>query len=501
MSIFEAGGSKRRATHLIASAFCLLALGGGQPALAVNLIDPDNYDWGWIPGGEPTFPNECYGSGNDCLVDTDDNAAGKSNEGDNKLFDVWVPDGAGPFPVYVFAHGGGFTGGSKKRMVLSGPLLQADNVVYVNINYSLNGQTPAGILESIGDGVNCLNYLKANSAQYKINPDQIFVGGGSAGGVLFNDIVYKEQVTGIQGVWHWNLYEQAGQSVDLTDQQLLADVDLPVVNAHPDLYPTDNSHSAKLAFEHSEANWQAGSTGIFLNALREHESAIGYGSYSAMQQIWENGTWIKDSRDGTDTGATIPNLAEWVYANIATGPGPGTGVDFYDDYSSDELFNSAYTILSGNWFVRGAGTLDSNDKTVTGRAIVQETLGDHYTVSVKVKTVSKLNESATHQVPRLMFSYTSSASFYEAYVKSDGRVTLSRTVGGNKSNIGVVQIQGYDDSVRNDLEVFKDCSSIEVSVNGQLAISVQDTSLSGGSIGLRSLKTHARFDNLRILEH
>ena len=85
-------------------------------------------------------------------------------------------------------------------------------------------------------------------------------------------------------------------------------------------------------------------------------------------------------------------------------------------------------------------------------------------------------------------------------MKSDGRVTLDKTVGGERSNIGVFQLQDYDESVRNRLKVYKDGSSIEVYVNDQLTISVQDTSLSSGNIGLRSLKNHSRFDNLRIRE-
>jgi len=134
-----------------------------------------------------------------------------------------VPDGAGPFPVFVHAHGGGFTGGSKKRMALAGPLLANDDVIFVTTNYRLEGQTPTSVLKSIADVVALLELLKSDP-KYKVNPDQLFIGGGSAGGVITNDIAYKEKVTGIKGLWHWNLYEQAGQSVNLTDPDLLASV-------------------------------------------------------------------------------------------------------------------------------------------------------------------------------------------------------------------------------------------------------------------------------------
>lgn len=503
MSIFKTGESIRKTKKLVPFVG-LLTLAAAQNAAAVNLIDPADYDWdwkSWPEADQPDFPNECYGEGDDCLVDTDKNDWDKTNEGDNKLFDVWVPDGSGHYPVYIYAHGGGFTGGTKERMNLAGPLLKADNVVFVDTNYLLNGKENGEIENSINDVLDLIDYLKANKDTYKINPEQIFVGGGSAGGVIFNDIVYNQKASGIRGLWNWNVFMQEGQSVNLTDEELLANVDIPVVHAHPDPYPENNTHDASLAFDHAEANWRVGSTGIFIHAIREHESTFGYGSYDYIDQIWENGVWIKDYRFGIDTGGRIPNLAEWIYENLPTGPEPGTKLDFYDDYSSDDLFNSSYTVANGTWFVRTAGTLDSSDKTEIGGALVDETIGNNFSAGVTVKTVSKSNEAATHQVPRLMFCYTSSGSFYEAYVKSDGRVTLDKTVADVKSNLAVAQLQGYDDSIRNSLKVYKDGSSIEVYVNEQLYISVQDSSLSGGNVGLRSMKNHARFDNLRIMEY
>jgi len=504
MNIFETSALICKTTKKLVPLVGLLTLGAAHNAAAVNLIDPADYDWDWYTwpvADRPDFPNECYGEGDDCLVDTDDNEFEKSNEGDNKLFDVWIPEGAGSYPVYIYAHGGGFTGGTKERMNLAGPLLKADNVVFVDTNYLLHGQENGGVEKSINDVLDLIDYLKDNKDKYKINPEQIFVGGGSAGGVIFNDIVYNQKTTGIRGLWNWNVFMQEGQSVNLTDEQLLANTDIPVVNAHPDNYPTDNSHDAKLGFEHSEANWTAGSTGIFIHALREHESTFGYGSYDFIDQIWENGVWIKDYRYDIDTGAKFPNLGEWIYDNIPEGPGPGTKLDFYDDYSSDDLFNSSYGVVSGSWHVRDEGTLDSKDKTVTARAIVEETIGDKFTTSVTVKTVSKSNEASTFQVPRLMFCYTSSGSFYEAYVKSDGRLTLDKTVGDEKFNIGVVQLEGYDDSIRNHIKVNKNGSYIQVIVNENLLIDIQDSALSGGNVGLRSVKTHARFDNLQIVEY
>lgn len=382
MSDLKTSGLIRKTIKKLVPFIGILILGVNVYADAhpeADWVTADQIDWFWQEGGEPTFPNEAYGP--EVLVDPDKLPSGDSNVGDNQLFDVWVPGGVGPFPVYVYAHGGGFTGGSKRRMTLAGPLLQNDDVVYVGMNYRLHGGTPAGVTDGINDGIALINYLQDNAEKYKINPDQIFVGGGSAGGVLFNDIAYKQTVSGIKGLWMWNLYQQAGQSVNLTDPELLTNVPLPVVHAHPDLYPADESHSAKFAFEHAEANWQAGNRGTFFKAIKEHPSAIGYEDpYVEITQIWTDGHWELDSRDGTDTGARMPNLAEWIYKVVENNNGgeiPDAGVLQFSDenYSVNESAGSVtitvqrivggYGDVSVDYFVTNGSAINGNDYSVT----------------------------------------------------------------------------------------------------------------------------------------
>jgi len=359
MNIFRTGVLLRKTIKTLVTVAGIFALEASQHAAAVNLIDPDDHDWRWEIGAEPTFPNECYGEGDLCLVDTDDNESGKANDGDNQLFDVWVPEGAGPFPVFIHAHGGGFTGGSKKRMALAGPLLANDDVVFVTTNYRLEGQTPEGVLKSIDDVIALIGLLKTDE-NYKVNPEQIFIGGGSAGGVIMNDIAYKEKVTGIKGLWHWNLYLAESQPVDLRDTDLLESLALPVVHGHPEPYNTHNSHSARDAFDHAKLNWEVGNGGTFFKALNEHPSMIGYPdkdvpeaeAWDQIQQIWIDGEWHlnNDHNDLTieqewdlnsqsptfeqplaeptiDTGVKMLNLAEWIY-EILSSP--------EDDQVSDE---------------------------------------------------------------------------------------------------------------------------------------------------------------------
>lgn len=329
------------------------------------------------------------------------------------MFDVWVPDGAGPFPVYIYAHGGGFTGGSKKRLVLAGPLLANDDVVFVNINYRLHGATAAA--DSIDDAVALINYLKANSAKYKINPDQIFVGGGSAGGVIFNEIVYGERVTDIKGLWNWNVFAAIGQSLATqaaySDPAVLANFPIPVVHGHPLPTPhpekgviaNPNPHDPDYAFEHVNNNWAAGNPSMFYKATKEHPSQIGYKTENQneseqsltptpdnkIKQIWIDGVWYLDydeesgwvqdptalnpeewwaTGDPTiNDSVDMPNLAEWIYEIIGNNDPDSpdyaawkTEHEITDDLADDDydgVVNRLEFALGGNPNTRDAQSL------------------------------------------------------------------------------------------------------------------------------------------------
>ncbi|MBK7180008.1 MAG: alpha/beta hydrolase [Chloroflexi bacterium] len=97
--------------------------------------------------------------------------------------DLYIPtSGDGPFPVVFMVHGGGFMFGDKADGAgLTGvdQLLEAGYAV-ASINYRLSGEAiyPAQIY----DAKTAVRFLRANAAQYNLDPEKFGAWGASGGG-------------------------------------------------------------------------------------------------------------------------------------------------------------------------------------------------------------------------------------------------------------------------------------------------------------------------------
>ena len=124
------------------------------------------------------------------------------------LMDIYEPEeDIDNRPLFMFIHGGGFTGGSKTQAQILNfaEYFSSRGWVFVSVNYRLRdnfGTTPQewvsfsevlptedvrsqflAIYPAIRDAKAALRFLVANAGQYKINTDYITVGGGSAGAI------------------------------------------------------------------------------------------------------------------------------------------------------------------------------------------------------------------------------------------------------------------------------------------------------------------------------
>ena len=101
------------------------------------------------------------------------------------LLDLHVPDGAGPFPAAILVHGGGFDEGSKSTNVrpLFDPLANA-GFAWFSIDYRLAPQFHQP--QATEDLDSAIRWVKANAAEYHVDPSKIALIGESAGGYLVN---------------------------------------------------------------------------------------------------------------------------------------------------------------------------------------------------------------------------------------------------------------------------------------------------------------------------
>jgi acetyl esterase/lipase len=122
---------------------------------------------------------------------------GKGGDDELKL-DLAMPgEGAGPFPVIVCIHGGGWKGG--KRQDLTKLMETAAEKGYVGVTISYRFTPAAKFPAQIEDCKAAIRWLRANAKKYKINPDRIGVVGFSAGAHLACLLGAADKSAGMEG--------------------------------------------------------------------------------------------------------------------------------------------------------------------------------------------------------------------------------------------------------------------------------------------------------------
>jgi len=111
---------------------------------------------------------------------------------ENHRMTVWHGRGSGPHPVFVWFHGGGFVAGGPT----GGPLradLNRNGITVVGASYRFLNDAPTK-REVMDDGARVIQYLRANAEELDIIPDQIGVGGFSAGGVVASWVALHDDI-------------------------------------------------------------------------------------------------------------------------------------------------------------------------------------------------------------------------------------------------------------------------------------------------------------------
>ena len=123
-------------------------------------------------------------------------APGVDQSEDCLYLNIWAPTGKGPFPVYVWIHGGGFTGGSAFEPMFDGTALAQQGIVCITVAYRLGvfgfldlepllGAEYAGSANhALRDLIAALEWIQHNIEAFAGDPTRVTIGGESAGAKL-----------------------------------------------------------------------------------------------------------------------------------------------------------------------------------------------------------------------------------------------------------------------------------------------------------------------------
>jgi para-nitrobenzyl esterase len=142
-----------------------------------------------------------------------------SQSEDCLYLNVWAPEGKGPFPVFVWVHGGGFTGGTSFGGSIDGAKFADAGIVCISIAYRLGalgfmdvspllGAEYAGSANNgLRDLIAALEWVRENVAAFGGDPKQVTVGGQSAGAKLVDILM---GVPAAETLFHQVISESGG---------------------------------------------------------------------------------------------------------------------------------------------------------------------------------------------------------------------------------------------------------------------------------------------------
>ena len=101
--------------------------------------------------------------------------------GEHKLnaIDFWKAEGEGPRPLHIYIHGGGWTGGDKKRSPKQVQPYLDKGISFAAVNYRLSGDHPLPV--PVHDAAYAIQFIKSKAKEWNIDKNKIVLTGGSAG--------------------------------------------------------------------------------------------------------------------------------------------------------------------------------------------------------------------------------------------------------------------------------------------------------------------------------
>ena len=166
-----------------------------------------------------------------------DYAPNASRRHSRQRYDIKLPSsGNGPFPLLIYVHGGGFSGGDWQLTQNNNGLVSRANsngYAVASVGYLLMGQSgwsggQRAFPENVEDVLAAVRHLRANAEEYHIDPDKFAISGFSAGAymtaivcALSNATNHGYDITSLGNAGVSHAVQAAASSAALTDFSLL----------------------------------------------------------------------------------------------------------------------------------------------------------------------------------------------------------------------------------------------------------------------------------------
>ena len=144
---------------------------------------------------------------------------------------IYEPAGAGPFPVIVYYHGGGFVVATIDTYDESArALCNGVNAIVVSVEYRKAPEAPFPAARV--DAIDAYRWVTNNIATYNGLPRQVAVAGESAGGNLATEVAIAARNSGFQLPVHQLLiYPETTSDLSQTSDKLFTNSTLPLYTA------------------------------------------------------------------------------------------------------------------------------------------------------------------------------------------------------------------------------------------------------------------------------